>query len=364
MQGIRNRLSSLSRRLLWQGHPQCLFGRHVRVGKSQRQVVPLASCDESSATRPNHPACDVKISEGNVMAMSNSPKDKPAWLMGPTIPTGISQELIEPLPGSIPPSISVINFRDDHDAQYFDFFRRETVFELAGGSQKKLFNVIILQSCHTDTSVRHAATAIAALSKAMKASKYMNQNEGEAGFQRISEQVEIHHQYALKQYGKSLRYLRDLVQTSQKSLRIPLIVSLIIFCFENFHGNTQLADKHIYSALKMMHHHEAISSRPRHNLLLSSPVPDLVENEIVAAYLHLALAIVTRPDDPDSLSGKVLELISADIQPPNIPRQLGNLEEAEIHLEHVLYHSLPSIPRADLERRLGIAGSFTSRFGK
>lgn len=79
----------------------------------------------------------------------------------------------------------MINFRDEQDAEYFNFFRRETVFELAGGSQKKLFNVIILQSCHTDASVRHAATAIAALSKAMKASKHMDQNEGEAGFQRI-----------------------------------------------------------------------------------------------------------------------------------------------------------------------------------
>jgi hypothetical protein len=129
-------------------------------------------------------------------------------------------------------------------------------------------------------------------------------------------------------------------------------VSLLIFCFENFHGNTQLADKHIYSALKMMHYHEAISSHPHHNLLLSSPAPGLVENEIVAAYLHLALAIVTRPDDPDSLSGKVLDLISADILPPDIPQQFSNLEEAEVHLEHVLYHSLPNIPRADLEKRL------------
>lgn len=113
-----------------------------------------------------------------------------------------------------------------------------------------------------------------------------------------------------------------------------------------------LADKHIYSALKMMYHHEAISIHPRHNLLLSSPAPEMVEDEIVAAYLHLTLAIVTRPDDPDSLSNKVLDLISAPIQPPEIPRQLRNLEEAEVHLEHVLYHSLPNIPRADLEKRL------------
>ncbi|EDO02632.1 hypothetical protein SS1G_05109 [Sclerotinia sclerotiorum 1980 UF-70] len=260
-----------------------------------------------------------------------SPKDKPAWLMGPTISTGISQEVIETPLVSIPPTISVIDFGNEQEAQYFDFFCKETVLELAGGSEKKLFNIIILQACHTDTSVRHAATAIAALSKAMKASKYLDQDEGEAGFQRISDQVEMHHQYALKQYGKSLRYLRNLVQTN---------------------GNTQLADKHIYSALKMMHHHEAFSSHPRHNLLLSSPAPDLVENEIVTAYLHLALAIVTRPDDPDSLSCKVLDLISVDVSPPNIPRRLGNLEEAEFHLEHVLYHSLPSIPRADLEKRL------------
>lgn len=106
--------------------------------------------------------------------------------MGPTISTGISQEIIEPPPPpSIPPSISILNFGNEQDAQYFDFFCKETVFELAGGSQKKLFNVIILQACHTDTSVRHAVTAIAALSKAMSASKFVDLNEGESGFKRI-----------------------------------------------------------------------------------------------------------------------------------------------------------------------------------
>ncbi|KAM0173164.1 hypothetical protein ACHAPF_006919 [Botrytis cinerea] len=255
-------------------------------------------CDEAK------PSCMRCINFGRKCdGYEYSPKDKPAWLMGPTISTGISQEVIESPPFSIPPSISVLNFGNEQEAQYFDFFCKETVFELAGGFKKKLFNVIILQSCHTDTSVRHAATAIAALSKAMKVSKCINPKEGEAGFKRI-------------------------------------------------YGNTQLADKHIYSALKMMHHHEAISSHPHHNLLLSSPAPDLVENEIVTAYLHLALAIVTRPDDPDSLSDKVLDLISTDMPKPDIPRQLDNLAEAEVHLEHVLYHSLPKIPRADLQRRL------------
>ncbi|TGO77175.1 hypothetical protein BELL_0119g00020 [Botrytis elliptica] len=304
-------------------------------------------CDETK------PSCMRCINFGRKCdGYEYSPKDKPAWLMGPTISTGISQEVVESPPFSIPPSISVLNFGNEQEAQYFDFFCKETVFELAGGFKKKLFNVIILQSCHTDTSVRHAATAIAALSKAMKVSKCIDPKEGEAGFKRISDQVEMHRRYALKQYGRSIRYLRNLIRTTQNSLRIPLLVSLIIFCFENFHGNTQLADKHIYSALKMMHHHEAISSHPHHNPLLSSPAPDLVENEIVTAYLHLALAIVTRPDDPDSLSDKVLDLISNDIPKPDIPRQLDNLAEAEVHLEHVLYHSLPKIPRADLQRRL------------
>jgi hypothetical protein len=171
----------------------------------------------------------------------------------------------------------------------------------------------------------------------------------------------------LKQYGKSLRYLRDLIESSKDSLRTPLLVSLLIFCFENFHGNTQLADKHIFTALKMMHHHEAMSSQPNHNLLLSSPAPEIVEDEIVAAYLHLAMAIVLRPDDPDLLSGRVLDLISADIMPPSIPSHFADAEEAERHLEHVLYDSLSDIPRANIERRLtspdlspqGLATSFS-----
>jgi hypothetical protein len=144
-------------------------------------------------------------------------------------------------------------------------------------------------------------------------------------------------------------------------------VSLLIFCFENFHGNTQLADKHIFTALKMMYHHEAMSSNPDHNLLLSSPAPEIIEDEIVAAYLHLAMAIAMRPDDPDLLSGQVLDLISADIMPPSIPSHFADAEEAERHLEHLLYDSLSDIPRANIERRLaspdlspqGLATSFS-----
>ncbi|KAM3075329.1 hypothetical protein ACMFMF_006004 [Clarireedia jacksonii] len=252
-----------------------------------------------------------------------------------------------------------MNFRNEQDTRYFRIFCEETVLELAGGSEKKLWNTIVLQACCNDDSIRHAATAIAALSKAMKASQIVLQN--------AANEVELHHRYALKQYGKSLRYLQDLIESSKDSLRTSLLVSLLVFCFENFHGNTQLADKHIFAALKMMRHHEAISSHPNHNLLLSSPAPEIIEDEIVAAYLHLAMAIVTRPDDPDTLSRQVLDLISVDVLPPNIPSQFADMEEAERHLEHVLYHSLPDIPRANIERRLaspdlspqGLATSFS-----
>ncbi|PQE32889.1 NFX1-type zinc finger-containing 1 protein [Rutstroemia sp. NJR-2017a WRK4] len=260
-----------------------------------------------------------------------------------------------------------MSFRNEQETRYFQFFCEETVLELAGGSEKKLWNTIVLQACYNDGSIRHAATAIAALSKAMKASRLVLENAGGDDYQNSSNEVELHHRYALKQYGKSLRYLRDLIESSKDSLRTPLLVSLLIFCFENFHGNTQLADKHIFTALKMMYHHEAMSSHPDHNLLLSSPAPEIIEDEIVAAYLHLAMAIAMRPDDPDLLSGQVLDLISADIMPPSIPSHFADAEEAERHLEHLLYDSLSDIPRANIERRLaspdlspqGLATSFS-----
>jgi len=164
----------------------------------------------------------------------------------------------------------------------------------------------------------------------------------------LAEEAESHHQYALQQFGKALR---ETIQNGKHAIRTSLIVSLLIYCFENSHGNPQQAGKHIYTALKMMRSDILFTSHPNHNLLMSSPAPRFIEDEIVTTYTRLALNLTTRSDDHDSLRASFLELIMVDVPLPEIPDVFKDVAEAEEHLEYVLYQTLPKTSQSSFTRR-------------
>jgi len=58
----------------------------------------------------------------------------------------------------------------------------------------------------------------------------------------------------IAKYGKALQEIRDLIaaRTDQEAVRVSLIASLLIFCFENLQGEPESAVRHIKSALNFM----------------------------------------------------------------------------------------------------------------
>lgn len=121
-------------------------------------------CDETK------PACNRCKNFGRKCDGYNyQPKDKldEPWLRGPTLSVGIARPHA-PHALKLSPNISTFTLPDQREHSYFLYFCEKTVYELAGGYQKKLWNVIVLQACNNHPAVRHAAVALAALSKAIR----------------------------------------------------------------------------------------------------------------------------------------------------------------------------------------------------
>lgn len=125
-----------------------------------------------------------------------------------------------------------------------------------------------------------------------------------------------------------------------------MIVSLLIYCFENAIGAPQQAGIYIHNAIKIMYGHPAMRSHPGHNCLVSSPAPEVFEDEIVTTYARLALNLTTRSESHDSLRANFLDLIMVDSPMPQMPRAFRTIAEAEEHLGYVLYETLPKRPQS------------------
>ena len=187
----------------------------------------------------------------------------------------------EPSLSNVPISMS---FQDDLEARYFRFFYQETADALDGGFDGPLFKTIVLKACHDQPCILHGTVAIAALDRACKERS-----------SSPSKSSEDHHRYALCQYSKALKGVREAISEGMDSLRTTLIASLLIYCFENFHGDTRLALTNVQGAVKLMHAFLESYGGPRGGL---SPAPDVVEDCLVQAFARLDVHLQSWIDFP------------------------------------------------------------------
>jgi len=231
--------------------------------------------------------------------------------------------MLVPGMGSCPPRVpTTIIFSNENEERYFRGFHDETAGSLSGGFDAPLWNRIVLQACHDEPCILHGAIAIAALDRACKAKH----------IQSLSHTSEMHHQYALQQYSRALRGLHDAVSRRGDSLRTALISSLLIFCFENFHGDIRLALVNVRSAVDLMH------SWLAQNVNLASvtgfsPRPHVIEHELVLAYARLDVHLMSWMDTPQIQRTPILSYVVT--QPSPIPSSFGSLVEAKECFEHI-----------------------------
>lgn len=207
-----------------------------------------------------------------------------------------------------------MRFQDEEEGRYFRFFYHETADALAGGFDSPLWKRIVFQACHEEPSILHCTVAIAALDRACR-----------DGSSKLSSRAsESHHRYALAQYSKALRGVREAISLGKDSLRTTLIASLLIFCFENFHGDVRLALTNIRSAQELMHNwleSKGGSATPRG----FSPASYVIEDEMVHAFAKLDVHLLSWIDIPTQARSPSNKVPDA----PSLPTVFGSLIESK-----------------------------------
>lgn len=222
-------------------------------------------------------------------------------------------------------------FQDEEEARYFRFFYHETADALAGGFDSPLWKRIVLQACRDEPCILHCTVAIAALDKACR----------DRGSKSLSKASEAHHRYALSQYSKALKGIREVISVGEDSLRTTLIAALLIFCFENFHGDVRLALTNVQSAQELIHswlESQGGSQTPRGLL----PAPYVIEDQLVHTYAKLDVHLLSWIDSPRPtrpLHDKV-----PDVQA--IPTDFRSLVESKSYFDCIatrIFHYLSTV---------------------
>jgi hypothetical protein len=209
-----------------------------------------------------------------------------------------------------------MSFQDEQQARYFRFFYYETADALSGGFDSQLWKRVVLQACHDEPCILHCTVAIAALDKACR--------------DRSSTTSEAHHRYALCQYSKALKGVREAISRRFDSLRTSLIASLLIFCFENFHGDMRLALKNIQNAVELMYNWLERNGGPATPAGLST-APNVIEDTLVHAFAKLDVHFSSWIDMPRP--ARPLNVILAEVQ--LIPTDFCSLVESKSYFDYI-----------------------------
>jgi hypothetical protein len=226
---------------------------------------------------------------------------------------------------------SGICFTNETESQYFDPFREELVPALSSVLTLSIWDCIILQACHAEPFIRDCVVALAALKKSLTISK---------SDCTAPKTYRSHYEFALKPYDKAIRNMRRELTKNVLPLRNTLIRCLLVFCFEGFQGNQDLAISHAQSGYQLLQ--DRLSRTSPHSTSaytngMSLPVPYIIEDDLVHVFKRLHLQIMTVSDSRSvtvHLHGKTegSELIA-------MPSSFSDLHEAHRYWELVMRRS-------------------------
>jgi hypothetical protein len=138
------------------------------------------------------------------------------------------------------------------------------------------------------------------------------------------EKAKSHHEYALKQYGCSLRYVRNFTDSNgAPEPKMLLTGALLVYCFEWLNENEDAAivfcRKMTLLLKETVHDSSFVSARYRH----FRPIGQ-IETNLVAAMARLDEQLLSRPDNDDPFRSSVLSLVytSMSLRPPICPNNL------------------------------------------
>ena len=211
------------------------------------------------------------------------------------------------------------------------FFQTETAASLSGYFETNIWGQVVLQLCHREQFARHAVVALAALNKTIEAMSNSSGIDRDSGSRLAA--GKRHHAFALKEYGKALRLMRENTADAddEHHLRNALISCLLTTCFECYHGDQEAALAAGESGVKLL------SSFQEKRALLDTysmkPFTGsaVIDPELIAAFARLESSVLMFVDSLVTHRRISLQIAMDTSILNDMPSEFQSLREARRH---------------------------------
>jgi hypothetical protein len=229
-------------------------------------------------------------------------------------------------------------FENEQEFCYFRHYCDETIANLAGAFELPIWSRVILQASHDQAYIRHAVISIGKLSKRARV-KLANDSEYSSPAQSIyMESPSRDESFVLQHYNKFLQGSRRALSSGHQGTRMALIVCLLIICVEGLQWHHRSVFKHLTGGINLLDEWVRGQKKPPALPGISSPSPDVVEDEIVEQFrtLELEASVLYDPkpqEDHERLRAEGNETID------RMPETFNSTHEARQYLELIMRRS-------------------------
>ena len=237
-------------------------------------------------------------------------------------------------------------FDTEQEHRYFQLFSDKVSGKLSAYFDSPIWSQFVFQASQQDESIRRAIIAIGALE--------MTAETAYASHHIVPLAVlDQHHQFAIQQYGKSIKQMRAAISQQNQTLRTTLLTCLLIICFESLHGNHESSLAQMQSGLRLLESwaqnrtsSSNTSSAPAldrgesdiSNVVaigFKSPAPDIIEDEIVQAFGRLDMQANSFVDSRSVATHRILKDCGAE-SIARMPSTFSSINEAKVYWELVM----------------------------
>ncbi|KAK0102282.1 hypothetical protein ONS95_005904 [Cadophora gregata] len=170
------------------------------------------------------------------------------------------------------------------EAQGFVFFRENTVFEIQGAFRSNLWEQLVLQVCHQEPAVLHAAIAVGIVHRDQSDTQVARQNAFYHGLDKRQAN-------GLRQYVKAIEFLRQRIDDvrepgDERANDVAMMCCLLFVCLELLWGKSMTALNHLDTGLKILT--SRVSQTLGHkNTLKLKPTSENLVDQLSASFTRL-----------------------------------------------------------------------------
>jgi hypothetical protein len=234
-------------------------------------------------------------------------------------------------PSPIQPPPPLIPFETEEEEKYFSIFKEKSALQTSSQIRPEGWRRILLQSCNIPT-VLHGVIALGALTMTVATARSLG--DALTGYSHFPD-AHMHHQVAVLHYSKALECMKHSIASGNQDIRTILITSLIILCFEVFHGNFAGANVQVQSAMSVIQEWRAsfhgINSPTRG---FSSPDANIVEDDLVQIFARLDTQSFLYDDTTPAEQQKLVR--QQDLEIIESMPTFTTIEMARMYLELIL----------------------------